>query len=147
MTIDLTDLEPIAVSIGRRKEAVAYVKLYEKSDIDNPGGKLYEQCFINGHLAGIYFQFDSKSITKICLPFDIVKYKKNFILDVTVRGGGLSGQVDATKLAVSRALSKINNENRILLKTYGFLTRDSRIKESKKYGLKKARKASQYSKR
>jgi small subunit ribosomal protein S9 len=145
MNIDLTHLEPIAVSIGRRKEAVAYVKLYENNGISD--GELHEQCFINGQLAGIYFQFDSKSINKICLPFYIIKDKKNFILNVTVRGGGLSGQVEATKLAVSRALSNINNENRILLKTYGFLTRDSRIKESKKYGLKKARKASQYSKR
>jgi len=151
MTIDLTDLEPITFSIGRRKESIAYAKLYKKSDIENPtailNGELRNQCFLNGQSAGIYLQFDSKNINKICLPFEIVKEQKNFVLDVTVRGGGLNGQVEATRLAVSRALSNINKENRTLLKSYGFLTRDSRIKESKKYGLKKARKASQYSKR
>jgi len=150
-TIDLTDLKLISSSIGRRKEAVACIDLYEKNDITNPtvvwNGELRDQCFCNGQLAGIYLQFDAKHVTKISVPFDIVKEKKNFVLDVKVRGGGLSGQVEATRLAAARALSNLKSENRTLLKAYGFLTRDSRIKESKKYGLKKARKASQYSKR
>ena len=103
--------------------------------------------FLNGQSAAIYFQYDSKKVEKICLPFEIIASNKNIVLDVGVKGGGLNGQVEATRLAVSRALSKLKIENRIALKATGFLTRDSRIKESKKYGLKKARKASQFSKR
>jgi small subunit ribosomal protein S9 len=150
MNIDLKGLKP-QVSIGKRKEAIAYAKLYKKDDIKKStailNGDLCDLCFLNGQSAGVYLQFDSKNINKICLPFDIVRERTNFVLDITVRGGGLNGQVEATKLAVARALSKISSENRAALKTYGFLTRDSRVKERKKYGLKKARKASQYSKR
>ena len=70
--------------------------------------------------------------------FDIVAY---------VKGGGLTGQAEAIQLGVARQLCKINEQHRITLKPHGFLTRDARIKERKKYGLRKARKAPQYSKR
>ena len=74
-----------------------------------------------------------------------MKDKSDIIAIVT--GGGLTGQADAIKLGVARNLCKIDNEYRTILKPYGLLTRDARIKERKKYGLRKARKASQYSKR
>ena len=64
-----------------------------------------------------------------------------------VRGGGLTGQAEAIQLGIARLLCKMDKENRLRLKPFGFLTRDSRIKERKKYGLRKARKAPQYSKR
>ena len=64
-----------------------------------------------------------------------------------VKGGGLTGQTEAIQLGVARLLCKMENENRLILKPFGFLTRDARIKERKKYGLRKARKAPQYSKR
>ena len=150
MTIDLSGIKPTKQGIGRRKEAVAHVKLYKKEDIQHlitGNSELLDQCFINGQLAGIFFQYDSPSLTKISLPFDVTKENQNFALDITVKGGGLKGQVDAIQLGISRALSEIGSDNRVALKTYGFLTRDSRIKESKKYGLKKARKAPQFSKR
>ena len=95
----------------------------------------------------LYLQFNSKSINTIFLPLEILDLKNRFTIDIKVKGGGLMGQTDAIKLGISRALCNLTSENRTILKTYGLLTRDSRIKESKKYGLKKARKASQYSKR
>ena len=70
-----------------------------------------------------------------------------FNIKVIVKGGGLAGQTDAIQLGIARLLSKADKINRKKLKAQGFLTRDSRIKERKKYGLRKARKASQYSKR
>jgi small subunit ribosomal protein S9 len=66
---------------------------------------------------------------------------------VLVKGGGLTGQAESIQLGVARLLCKMEQQNRIILKPYGFLTRDARVKERKKYGLRKARKAPQYSKR
>jgi small subunit ribosomal protein S9 len=135
------DLELITSSIGKRKRAVAFVKLYAIEDNITPF------TLINGLSPSLYLQFNSSSLSTIFLPLEILNLKNNFNIDIKVRGGGLIGQVDAIKLAISRALCNLNSENRTVLKSYGFLTRDARIKESKKYGLKKARKASQYSKR
>ena len=80
--------------------------------------------------------------------------RKKFNIIATVRGGGLTGQTDAIKLGVARLICQMESENnqtkhenRLILKPFGFLSRDARIKERKKYGLRKARKASQYSKR
>lgn len=92
-------------------------------------------------------QFNSKFLNTIYLPLEILDLKNKFTICIQVKGGGLSGQTDAIKLAIAKALCDLNKEHRPVLKSYGFLTRDSRIKESKKYGLKKARKASQFSKR
>ena len=72
---------------------------------------------------------------------------KQFNIVAFVNGGGLTGQAQAVQLGVARLLCKLDPENRKILKPFGFLTRDSRIKERKKYGLRKARKAPQYSKR
>jgi len=73
--------------------------------------------------------------------------EKQFDILALVKGGGLTGQAQAIQLGVARLLCQMDQENRKILKPFGFLTRDSRIKERKKYGLRKARKAPQYSKR
>lgn len=138
---DNKNLEEVASSIGKRKEAVAFVKVYNKDQTDN------SITFINGIPAELYLQFNSKLLNTISLPLEILNSKNKFTLEIDVKGGGLSGQTDAIQLAISRSLCQLDENNRTVLKKYGFLTRDSRIKESKKYGLKKARKASQYSKR
>ena len=80
-------------------------------------------------------------------PLKILNLDKQFDINVLVNGGGLTGQAYAIQLGVSRLLCKIDQQNRKVLKPYGLLTRDARIKERKKYGLRKARKAPQYSKR
>jgi small subunit ribosomal protein S9 len=80
-------------------------------------------------------------------PLEKVNLEKQFDIVVRVTGGGLTGQAQAIQLGVARLLCKMDNENRAILKPFGFLTRDARIKERKKYGLRKARKAPQYSKR
>jgi small subunit ribosomal protein S9 len=139
--IDTKDLKVITSSIGKRKEAVAFVKLCEQNENTN------SVTLINGIASAVYLQFNSKSLNTISLPLEILNLKNKFNIEIKVKGGGLIGQTDAIKLAISRALCNLDEKNRTILKSYGFLTRDSRIKESKKYGLKKARKASQYSKR
>ena len=135
------DLKVITSSIGKRKQAVAFVKLCEREQ------NTESNVLINGISPELYLQFNSKSINTIFLPLEILDLKNRFTIDIKVKCGGLMGQTDAIKLGISRALCNLTSENRTILKTYGLLTRDSRIKESKKYGLKKARKASQYSKR
>ena len=76
-----------------------------------------------------------------------INLEKQFDIVALVKGGGLTGQAEAIQLGVARLLCKMDKENRVILKPFGFLTRDARIKERKKYGLRKARKAPQYSKR
>ena len=80
-------------------------------------------------------------------PFILVNILNEYDVNVVVKGGGVSSQIDAIKLAITKAICNINEEYRPVLSQNELLTRDSRIKERKKYGLKKARKASQYSKR
>ena len=80
-------------------------------------------------------------------PFAITNRENEFDARCTVKGGGLTGQADSIQLGIARLICKMESENRLILKPFGFLSRDARIKERKKYGLRKARKASQYSKR
>jgi small subunit ribosomal protein S9 len=80
-------------------------------------------------------------------PFILVNLNNKYDIDVKVKGGGITGQLEAIRLAISKALCTINNEYRPILNQQSLLNRDSRIKERRKYGLKKARKASQFSKR
>ena len=80
-------------------------------------------------------------------PLEKVNLEKQFDIVALVNGGGLTGQSQAIQLGIARLLCKMDPKNRTILKPFGFLTRDSRIKERKKYGLRKARKAPQYSKR
>jgi len=125
------------IGIGRRKEAVARVFLV-------PGNG---QIIINKVPGEKYLQYNTNYLNKIWLPLKLVNLDGQFDIVVLVKGGGLTGQTDAIQLGVARLLCQIDPTNRSALKAHGLLTRDSRIKERKKYGLRKARKAPQYSKR
>jgi len=127
----------IAYAIGRRKEATAQVVL----KLGNGNLKINEK---DGTL---YLQNNSNYLQKINNPFVLLGLKNNFDIEIKANGGGLTGQADAITLAISRALAKLDEGNRKILKPAGLLTRDARIIERKKYGLKKARKAGQFSKR
>ena len=93
-----------------------------------------------------YLQYNNTYLNTIWSPLEKLNLDKQFDVVALVNGGGLTGQ-RTIQLGVVRLLCKIDQENRKILKPFGFLTRDSRIKERKKYGLRKARKAPQYSKR
>ena len=123
--------------LGKRKTSIAKVFLKEGSGIITINGKSFEQFF------------DSIGEEKEGLksPFIVVNLEQNFDIDIKVKGGGVNSQFDACQLAISKALTTMDSSYRPLLKVESYLTRDSRIKERRKYGLKKARKASQYSKR
>jgi small subunit ribosomal protein S9 len=130
-------IKSINLAIGRRKESTARVFFKYGT------GKL----IINKISGNQYLQNNFRNIFSILKPLQITKSTSKYDIYALVSGGGLSGQSDAIKLGLSRLLCKINPKNRIILKPLGLLTRDSRTVERKKYGLKKARKASQYSKR
>nr|YP_009393986.1 ribosomal protein S9 [Polysiphonia sertularioides]ARW62548.1 ribosomal protein S9 [Polysiphonia sertularioides] len=122
---------------GRRKTSVARVNLVPGS------GKL----IINGLPGESYLQFSPNYLRVSCSPLNLLGLDKEYDIYVKTRGGGLTGQADAIRLGLARALCTINSDNRIMLKSEGLLRRDARSKERKKYGLRKARKAPQYSKR
>jgi len=123
--------------IGKRKTSIAKVFLKEGSGTIQINQKTLEEFF-----AGI--EFERELLKK---PFALLNLINKYDIDIHVQGGGVTGQLDAIKLAISKALCTINLEYRPILKQNLLLRRDSRIKERRKYGLKKARKASQYSKR
>lgn len=123
--------------IGRRKQAVAQVL------IQNGSGKIT----INKRSPEDYLQDNLTYLTKIKQPIASLNLTDTYDIQIKSKGGGLSGQVDSITLAISRALVLANPEHRGTLKTQKLLTRNPRVKERKKYGLKKARKASQFSKR
>ncbi|MGB5759416.1 MAG: 30S ribosomal protein S9 [Acidimicrobiales bacterium] len=121
---------------GRRKQAIARVRL-------SPGtGKI----MANGREFDDYFP-SAVHRTLITEPLRLTSTEESYDISVTLCGGGLSGQAGAFRLGITRALIELNPEDRVNVKAAGLLTRDPRKKESKKYGLKKARKAPQYSKR
>ena len=121
---------------GRRKEAVARVFL-------RPGnGKVT----VNGQDFNEYFQGLVRAVAAL-EPLRAVDALGHFDAYITVRGGGKSGQIDAIKLGIASALVQYNPDYRAKLKPLGFLTRDARVVERKKYGKHKARRAPQYSKR
>ncbi len=122
---------------GKRKSAIARVKLMPGS------GKLT----INGLPGESYLQFSPNYLRISYAPLKILGLSKEYDIQVSTSGGGLNGQASAIRLGIARALCTINTENRNMLKSEGYLTRDSRVKERRKYGLRKARKAPQYSKR
>lgn len=125
------------IGLGKRKQAIARVFLI-------PGkGNLV----INKVSGNKYLQYNDTYLNNVWAPLEELNLEKQFDIIVLVKGGGLTGQADAIQLGVARQLCKIDKNNRAILKPFGFLTRDSRIKERKKYGLRKARKAPQYSKR
>ena len=123
-------------AVGRRKSAVARVRLV-------PGeGKI----MINKRDIDDYFGLETLKMT-VRQPLVLTNVGGSFDVMVNVRGGGLSGQAGAIRHGISRARCKVNPELRAALKKAGFLTRDPRMKERKKYGLKAARRAPQFSKR
>lgn len=123
--------------VGRRKEAVARVRLY-------PGSG---QVTINGKSASDYFGGRAIHQSELATPMRITGTTEKFDVVATVVGGGTSGQAGAVRHGISRALLRFDNEFRPTLKSAKLLTRDPRVKERKKVGLKRARKAPQYTKR
>ncbi|MCR4600117.1 MAG: 30S ribosomal protein S9 [Clostridia bacterium] len=124
------------IGTGRRKSAIARVRLF-------PGtGKIV----INKKELNEYFSLDILR-NEVKRPFEVAGVEGKFDVIALVNGGGMTGQAGALRHGISRALCEADAENRPALKAAGFLTRDPRMKERKKYGLKKARKASQFSKR
>jgi small subunit ribosomal protein S9 len=125
------------IGVGKRKRSIARVFL-------TPGtGNIR----INKRTGEEYLQYNTSYLTQIWKPLKVLNLDTQFDISVIVKGGGLTGQAEAIQLGVARLLCKMEQQNRPILKPYGLLTRDARIKERKKYGLRKARKAPQYSKR
>ncbi len=128
--------KPLVQSTGRRKEAVARVRV-------RPGtGKIT----VNRRPIEGYFPSETHRMI-VTEPLRLTTTAEVYDVDATIDGGGVSGQAGALRLGIARALVVLDDEQRVTLKRAGLLTRDPRKKESKKYGLKKARKAPQYSKR
>jgi small subunit ribosomal protein S9 len=128
--------KPLTQTTGRRKEAVARVRL-------RPGTGVIK---INGRELEDYFPSPTHRMI-LTEPLRLTELAETYDVDAGMHGGGPSGQAGALRLGIARALVELDPELRTALKRAGFLTRDAREKESKKYGLKKARKAPQYSKR
>jgi small subunit ribosomal protein S9 len=132
----VTSAQTAAPIVGRRKEAVVRVRLV-------PGTG---QFTLNGRSLETYFP-NKVHQQLIREPFVTLEKDGQYDVVATLVGGGVTGQAGALRLAIARALIEISPDDRPALKKAGFLTRDARVKERKKYGLKKARKAPQYSKR
>jgi small subunit ribosomal protein S9 len=130
--------KPLIQSTGRRKSAVARVRL-------RPGTGA-GAITVNKRPIEEYFPSATHRML-ITEPMRVTEKIESYDVDATMNGGGISGQAGALRLGISRALAELEPDLRDTLKRAGFLTRDAREKESKKYGLKKARKAPQYSKR
>ncbi|TQM82549.1 small subunit ribosomal protein S9 [Saccharothrix saharensis] len=126
----------LAQTVGRRKQAIVRVRLLPGSGKFTLNGKSLEDYFPNK----VHQQL-------IREPLVTTEKPETFDVIANLRGGGTTGQAGALRLAIARALIAVDSEDRPVLKKAGFLTRDPRVKERKKYGLKKARKAPQYSKR
>jgi small subunit ribosomal protein S9 len=124
------------LSTGRRKEAIARVRIV-------PGSGEFA---VNGRSIEEYFPTRVHRMVARA-PLTSLGRERDYDVSATIRGGGIAGQAGAVRLGVARALIELDPELRSQLKADGFLTRDSREKERRKYGLKKARKAPQYSKR
>jgi small subunit ribosomal protein S9 len=127
---------PTKLSTGRRKESIARVRIA-------PGDGSFT---INGRTIEDYFPTRVHRMVAVA-PLRLVGRERDYDVIATIRGGGVAGQAGAVKLGVARALVVADPELRAQLKAEGYLTRDAREKERRKYGLKKARKAPQYSKR
>ena len=128
--------KPLTQTTGRRKEAVARARL-------RPGTGVHT---INGRAFDEYFPTAVQRMV-VAEALRVTNTEETYDVDATMHGGGVSGQAGALRMAIARALVEIDPDSRAALKKAGLLTRDPRKKESKKYGLKKARKAPQYTKR
>ena len=131
-----TSVKPYFYGTGRRKKSVARVRLYPGTGV----------VTVNGKNVDDYFGLETLKLI-IAQPFDVSETAGKFDGVANVCGGGLSGQAGAIRHGIARALVAADAENRSALKKAGFLTRDPRMKERKKYGLKGARRAPQFSKR
>jgi small subunit ribosomal protein S9 len=132
----VTDAQGATRATGRRKQAIVRVRIRPGSGQWVLNGKSLEDYFPNK----VHQQIVSE-------PLKTLERDEAYDVLATLRGGGVSGQAGALRLGIARALTLTEDESRPTLKKAGFLTRDPRVKERKKYGLKKARKAPQYSKR
>ncbi len=126
-----------AYGLGRRKSATATARLY--------AGK--GEITINGKPALDYLSGNKTYLAEITDPLAIAEKQKEYDISILAKGGGLAGQVDAIKLAISKALTVEAPDLRPMLKKAGLTSRDPREKERKKYGLRSARKREQFSKR
>ena len=127
---------PLTQTTGRRKEAVARARLRAGS------GKVT----INGRAFEDYFPMATQRMV-VADALRVTNTESVYDVDATIHGGGINGQAGALRMAIARSLVELDEELRPALKKAGLLTRDARRKESKKYGLKKARKAPQFTKR
>ena len=127
---------PLTQTTGRRKRAVARARLRTGTG----------QITINGRAFDVYFPTDAQRMV-VSEPLKVADALETYDVDASIHGGGVSGQAGALRMAIARSLVELDPELRDPLKKAGLLTRDPRKKESKKYGLKKARKAPQFTKR
>ena len=133
----MTDKKTYIYGLGRRKAASARARLYKgKGNIT-----------INGKDALEYFSGNKSYVAEITDPLALTQKQKDYDISVRVLGGGLAGQVDAIKLAISKAIQTESPDLRPVLKKAGFVKRDPRETERKKYGLRSARKKEQFTKR
>jgi small subunit ribosomal protein S9 len=128
--------KPLVQATGRRKESVARVRLKDGSG----------QVVLNGKPLEAYFPTMATRM-RVMEPLSLTQTQGRYDIDASLDGGGTTGQADALRLGIARALVELDPELRGVLKKAGMLTRDSRVVESKKYGLRKARRAPQYTKR
>ena len=127
---------PLTQTTGRRKEAIARAQL-------RPGTGEFT---VNGKSVDVYFPTASTRMT-VAEPLVVTDTREAYDVTASIEGGGVSGQAGALRMAIARSLADLDPDTRVSLKRAGLLTRDPRKKESKKYGLKKARKAPQFTKR
>jgi small subunit ribosomal protein S9 len=137
MALQMSETQAAYFGIGRRKTSVAKVVIV-------PGTG---SIVVNHKPGEIYLQFNAQLINATKAPLTVLGLENTYDIYVNTHGGGLKGQADAIKLGVARALCYMSNDNKVALKAEELLTRDARCKERKKYGLRKARKAPQFSKR
>jgi small subunit ribosomal protein S9 len=128
--------KPLLQTTGRRKASVARVRFYDGSGSVTLNGRTLEDYFPT-----------MASRMRIMEPLQLTDSQGRYDIQAKLEGGGTTGQVDALRLGIARALIALDPELRPVLKKAGLLTRDARVVESKKYGLRKARRAPQYTKR
>ncbi|MDQ3176262.1 MAG: 30S ribosomal protein S9 [Actinomycetota bacterium] len=127
---------PLTQTTGRRKEAIARARLRPGTGVVTVNGRAFDD----------YFPTATQRMV-VSEPLRVSEVTEAYDIDAAIIGGGASGQAGALRMAIARSLVELDPDRRAALKRAGLLTRDSRRKESKKYGLKKARKAPQYTKR
>ena len=128
--------KPLTQTTGRRKEAVARARLRQGTGQVTINGRPFDVGLASIIAANAYSE-----------PLRVAEVSDAYDIDASIHGGGVTGQAGALRMAIARSLAELDPDKRIILKKAGLLTRDPRKKESKKYGLVKARKAKQFTKR